>query len=124
MRSGRLTPGNRRHYTCAVSPEEIRRLLSPILERKGARLAVLLGSHARGTADQRSDVDLIIVDDQPLRYLDRLGKYYDDIRSALRQEVDIFVYTWEEFQRMRDGHFVGRAMVEGQVVYERRETAA
>lgn len=104
--------------------EEIRHLLQPILERKGARLAVLFGSHAKGTADSRSDVDLIIVDDQPLRYLDRIGKYYDDIRSALHREVDIFVYTDEEFRRMQEGRFVSRALEEGQIVYERRETAA
>lgn len=104
--------------------EDIRHLLSPILERKGARLAVLFGSHARGTADARSDVDLIIVDDQPLRYLDRIGKYFDDIRSALGLNVDILVYTGEEFHRMREGRFVARALEEGQVIYERRETAA
>lgn len=111
-------------YTGTVKLEEIRNLLQPILERKGARLAVLFGSHARGTADARSDVDLIIVDDQPLRYLDRIGKYFDEIRSVLRQDVDIFVYTSEEFRRMREGRFVGRALEEGRVIYERGETAA
>lgn len=104
--------------------EEIQHLLHPILERKGARLAVLFGSHARGTADARSDVDLIIVDDQPLRYLDRIGMYFDDIRSALRRDVDLLVYTGEEFRRMREGRFVARALEEGRVIYERRETAA
>jgi predicted nucleotidyltransferase len=107
-----------------VKFEEIRDLLQPILERKGARLAVLFGSHARGTADERSDVDLIIVDDQPLRYLDRIGKYFDDIRSALRRHVDLLVCTDEEVHRLRDGRFVARALEEGRVIYERRETAA
>jgi predicted nucleotidyltransferase len=119
-----LTPKEMGAYTGTVKLEEIRQLLHPILERKGARLAVLFGSHARGTADARSDVDLIIVDDQPLRYLDRISKYYDDIRSALRQNVDLLVYTGEEFRGMREGRFVGRALEEGRVIYERRETAA
>jgi predicted nucleotidyltransferase len=107
-----------------VKLDEIQRLLQPILETKGARLAVLFGSHARGTADARSDVDLIIVDDQPLRYLDRISKYFDEIRTTLHQEVDIFVYTSEEFHRMREGRFVGKALEEGRVIYERGETAA
>ena len=111
-------------YTGVVTLESIRDALQPILEGKGARLAVLFGSHARGTADARSDVDLIIVDDQPLRYLDRIGKYFDDIRTALNRDVDLIVYTGEEFRRMREGRFVGKALEEGQVIYERRETAA
>jgi predicted nucleotidyltransferase len=111
-------------YTWRVRPEQVRELLRPILERKGARLAILFGSCARGTDDARSDVDLIIVDNQPLRYLDRIGKYHDDIRSALHREVDIFVYTEEEFLQMQEGHFVGRAMDEGRVVYERGKAVA
>ena len=107
-----------------MTTEEIRCLLQSLFEEKGARLAVLFGSHARGTADARSDVDLIIVDDQPLRYLDRISEYFDEIRSALHREVDIFVYTSEEFHRMREGRFVGRALAEGRVIYERGKTAA
>ena len=102
----------------------LRPLIAPILERKGARRAILFGSHARGTADRRSDIDLIIVDDEPLRYLDRLTKYFDELSAALPVAVDLFVYTTAELVDLASRHFVRRALAEGQVVYERREAGS
>lgn len=99
--------------------DEIRRRLAPILERKGVSKAILFGSYARGTADVRSDIDLIIVDDQELRYLDRLDKHFTEISEALSVPVDLFVYTPVELDRMADRPFIGRALREGVILFER-----
>jgi uncharacterized protein len=102
-----------------MNAEEIRRRVTPVLARRGARRAILFGSHARGTADRRSDVDLIIVDDEDLRYLDRLDKYFADLSRALEAPVDIFVYSESELARMRERPFVRDALSEGVLLYER-----
>lgn len=102
-----------------VDVNRIREIVAPIVERKGARKAVLFGSYARGTADRRSDVDLLIVDDSDLRYLDRLGKYFDELAAALPAAVELFVYREGELDRMRDRPFIRRALDEGIVLYER-----
>lgn len=94
----------------------------PILERRGAQRAILSGSHARGTADRRSDIDLMIVDDERLRYLDRLTKYFDGISAVVPYAVDLFVHTQAEIVDLATRHFVKRALGEGQVIYERGET--
>ena len=90
-----------------------------MLERNGARLGILFGSHARGTADERSDVDLLIVDDRGGRYLDRLDRYFGDLWDALRAPVELVVYTSAELERHRDSPFISRVLREGSTIYER-----
>jgi uncharacterized protein len=81
-------------------------------------LVVLFGSRARGTAGPDSDVDLLIVEDQPFghsrsrrRELARLW------RALTRFQVskDLLVFTPEEIERWRTSptHVIGRALREG-----------
>lgn len=64
--------------------EEILRLAS----RHGARNVRVFGSVARGEADERSDVDLL-VDLEPGRSLLDLGGLLMDLRDLLRRNVDV-----------------------------------
>ena len=98
--------------------ESLIEMIRPVLEEKRALKAILFGSFARGTEDRTSDIDLIIIDDEDIPYLRRLDKYYDDLVTLLRGPVDLFVYREEEFESMKDGPFVGRALKEGRVIYE------
>jgi predicted nucleotidyltransferase len=106
-------------YTGIVDVDTIRQRLAPILEKGNADLAILFGSYARASQDSRSDVDLIVVDDEDLPYLQRLDKYYNDIARALDTSVDLFVYRRLEYEDMKQGFFVGRAVSEGITIYER-----
>ena len=54
------------------------------------RKVLLFGSLARADArDHSDDIDLIVVKDTQMRFLDRLDEFYDDARAAM----DILVYT-------------------------------
>ncbi len=64
--------------------EEILRLAS----QHGARNVRIFGSVARGEADERSDVDLL-VDLEPGRSLLDLGGLLMDLRDLLRRNVDV-----------------------------------
>jgi predicted nucleotidyltransferase len=99
--------------------DAIRATLSPILESHRARKAILFGSYARSTEANRSDIDLIIIDDEKLPYMKRLDKYFNDITNALNMSVDLFVYSSGEFEDMKKGFFVGKAVAEGVTLYER-----
>ena len=63
---------------------EILRLAS----QHGARNVRIFGSVARGEADERSDVDLL-VDLEPGRSLLDLGGLLMDLRDLLRRDVDV-----------------------------------
>lgn len=74
--------------------------LRPLLSEKGARAAYLFGSHARGTADAHSDIDVIVVAPTDLPPVERFRDYLPAILAA-GVGVDLLVYTPEEFERMK-----------------------
>ncbi len=56
---------------------QLQDILSPVFDRYGIRRAVLFGSYGKGTATERSDVDLLV--DSGLRGLRFVG-LLEDIR--------------------------------------------
>ncbi|MBM4370994.1 MAG: nucleotidyltransferase domain-containing protein [Deltaproteobacteria bacterium] len=83
------------------------------------RRILLFGSRAAGTAAADSDHDFLIVADSDLSPNDRI----DLVRSRLlhvREPLDIFVVTPEEFERLRSwtSTVIHEASVTGKVVYE------
>ncbi|MEE9297145.1 MAG: nucleotidyltransferase domain-containing protein [Phycisphaerae bacterium] len=80
---------------------------------------ILFGSQGRGTADARSDVDLLVI--CPLQG-DRaeLALAMDRVLRGLRLARDIVVMTPEEFDRDRDipGTLARPAALEGRVLYD------
>ena len=70
-------------FTC----EEIKKRLSPIMERNNIERAVLFGSYSKGNATENSDIDLLVKSN--LRGLDFIG-LIEDIRESLDdKEVDV-----------------------------------
>lgn len=81
---------------------------------------ILFGSQARGTADERSDVDFLVV--CPLTGNRRsLMVAMDRALAGLGFARDVVVLTPEEFERDRDipGTVARPASLEGKVLYER-----
>lgn len=105
----------------ALSLEEIRSSLLPMLKQCGIKKAIVFGSHARGTQDRKSDLDLLIVMETSARFFERYDRIAG-IRQALPSvELDILIYTPEELERNSDRPFVRKALAEGKLIYERRK---
>jgi predicted nucleotidyltransferase len=110
--------------TSSALPAEITRQLDAwvrrIAERFHPEKIVLFGSHARGTAREDSDVDLMVV----VRVDGSRRKLATAIDLALADRtlpLDLIVVTPEELERDRDqpGSIVRPALREGRVLYER-----
>lgn len=69
-----------------TSIESIQESLIPIFGRYNVRKAVLFGSYAKGTADDRSDIDIYV--DSGLRGLKFFG-LLEDVTNALNKQVDL-----------------------------------
>lgn len=62
-----------------------------------------------------SDADLLVVIPTEKGFLDRTADLYQLL--APRVDLDLVVYTPEEFERLRGRPFVRRALREGRVLY-------
>lgn len=99
----------------AIAGELLRRLddLRP-------RRLIVFGSLARGTADEHSDLDLVVVLDSPLDFVDR-GVQVARRLKGMGRGVEVLAYTPREYERMRSSGnaFIEMVEREGRVIHER-----
>lgn len=93
--------------------------LMKVVRGYGVDKAIVFGSQARGTGDETSDIDLVMVKETKLQFLDRLKEFALLLPPGLPR-VDAFIYTPEEFELMREREnpLIMKALSEGEVVYE------
>jgi predicted nucleotidyltransferase len=80
----------------------------------------LFGSHARGEADSLSDIDLVVVKQTTLPFLERLQEVRRFLPAGLGH-LDVLVYTPDELAEMqqRGNAFSELIMEEAQLIYGR-----
>lgn len=107
----------------AASPEVIAVMVDRIVKEFNPLRVILFGSWARGTANQWSDVDLLVI----FPALEDKREMAVNIRlslSGLSVCKDILVSTPNEIRRR--GHFIGTvlrsALREGKVLYEQERS--
>jgi predicted nucleotidyltransferase len=103
MISDELTNSIKKRLVDAFAPERI----------------IIFGSQARGTADNRSDVDILVI----CRFKGKrrhIMLKMDRALNGLKLARDIVVLTPEEFERDRNipGTIARPAWLEGKVLYE------
>ena len=84
----------------------------------GADRVILFGSHARGDADEDSDVDLLVILPFRGRSVDQTVRIHLELRPPF--PVDLIVRTPQAIQRrLRMGdYFIQTILSEGKVLYE------
>ena len=104
-----------------ITDQQIAGIRQRLVARFRPRRIILFGSQARGTADARSDLDLLVV--CPVRRKRRalVSAMYDAL-ADLRIALDLVVLTPREFEldRQIPGTIARPAWLEGRVIYERR----
>ena len=102
------------------SLDQIRSDLEPVLREGGATKAIVFGSYASDTADEDSDLDLIIVAESDRRFLDR-HEDFSGVYDVWQRGLDMLIYTSAELAEMVAGQnpFIERALEESVVIYEK-----
>lgn len=100
--------------------EELKSLFEPVLSKTTAQKVYLFGSMARGTADEYSDVDLVIVADTERPFVERF-KDFMDLLKVSPAAIEMIVYTQDEFHRMyeQNNGFILNVIEKGKILYER-----
>jgi predicted nucleotidyltransferase len=97
----------------------LKKKLQPLFKEKNVKKAILFGSLARDDASRHSDIDLILIQNTDLRFLDR----YDGVLAAFSQalpewDVDLLIYTPSELAEISSRRFIKQALKEGKILYE------
>jgi len=98
--------------------KELAHIVSALKEYDPERI-IVFGSHARGEADEHSDLDIVIIKETKERFLDRLKTVYELVQPTFA--LDVLVYTPGEFAEMRkqSNPFIEMVLKEGVVIYEK-----
>lgn len=81
----------------------------------------LFGSYVQGRRDLCTDLDLLVIMHSEHGILARTARLYERLAALLEfgVDVDMIVYTPEEFAQMRERGFVKHALAHGRIIYER-----
>jgi len=96
----------------ALPVELIKGIIRAVAPRRPERVLVF-GSYARGDYDSHSDLDIVLVCDTDLPFLERF-RLFDDL-FTLPMAIELLVYTPAEFEAMiaKDNPFIARVLDEG-----------
>ena len=104
-----------------VNEQDIVKVAELIGKTIDAERVILFGSHARGEADENSDVDLMIIAESELPRFKRSRKLYKIFRPY-QFGMDLVVYTPYEVEKGMGSpvSFVSHVLREGKTIYVRR----
>ena len=108
----------------AITEDVVREITKTIVDTVQPLKIILFGSYAWGDARPNSDLDFLIVEEEPFgperNRTKRIGNIYRSLPPYLIP-VDILLYSRNEFDKWKDGinHVIARAHREGRILYER-----
>ena len=113
----------------AVTDELLEKMVETIVEVADPTRIYLFGSHATGHASPESDVDLLIVQEDPFNDGHNRLSELRRIRKALRKYFipkDILLYSEDEVNYWKESinHVLARTLREGRELYARPHTRA
>ncbi|HHS97089.1 MAG TPA: nucleotidyltransferase domain-containing protein [Chloroflexi bacterium] len=114
--------GERRKVYRRALERALERLVAHLTADPAVQRIILFGSYARGRRDLRTDLDVLVVKETPLGFVDRVAEMYRMIGGRLGVDADILVYTPDEWARMKETAFGRRILEGGRVLYEKRTT--
>ncbi|GIV67215.1 nucleotidyltransferase domain-containing protein [Caldilinea sp.] len=111
----------RRAAYAAALQEALQRILTQLRRMPEVERVILFGSYAAGRKDLFTDLDLLVVMESSEDFLTRMARLRRDLNVGV--DLDLLVYTPEEFTQMQDRGFLRQILATGQVLYERERAA-
>jgi len=113
----------------AVTEQVLTDVVKVVVKEVDPEKIILFGSHAKGMATPDSDVDLLIVEREPLGSQRSRRAELSRIRRTLYPfaiPMDILVFSVDEVSEWQDSinHIIAHCLREGRVLYDRQKTCA
>ena len=98
---------------------KINKAVALLCEAANPRKIILFGSYATGQADEESDIDLLVVENQVADVMSEMVRLAR-VLSPLRLPVDVVVVSEEHFEYWSDtpGNLMFEIASDGKVLYE------
>jgi predicted nucleotidyltransferase len=93
-------------------------LVAALKERGDVLRISVFGSYARGRVDLFTDLDVLVIMETAMPFLERQRVLYELL--ALPVDLDLLCYTPQEFNTMKDRPFLRHALREEKVLYEKK----
>jgi predicted nucleotidyltransferase len=98
----------------------LERIITQVREIPEILKVISFGSYASGRRDLFTDLDLIVIVETEKEFIRRTADLYQLLKCEV--DLDLLVYTPEEFDKMKEGSFLRKALQDGQVIYEKKRT--
>jgi len=79
---------------------------------------ILFGSYASGRRDLFTDLDILVIMESEQDFITRSAALRQSLHSGV--DMDLMVYTPQEFEIMQEKGFLKHALKNSQVLYERK----
>jgi len=96
----------------------LRRIVETLSKVEGVVRISIFGSYARGRADLFTDLDVLVIMETELGFVERLRILYELL--AVPVDLDLLCYTPQEFRALKDTPFFSRIREEEVVLYEKK----
>ena len=106
----------RREYRNSLE-SSLERISNQVREIPEILKVILIGSYTTGKTDLFTDLDLIVVMDTELGFIERTADLYQYLHCDV--DMDLLVYTPQEFKKMKEQNFLRNALQNGQLVDEK-----
>ena len=100
MSLGSIVSERRAEY-CETLARALERIVAHLAEMPEVERVILFGSYAAGQRDLFTDLDLLAVMISQQDFVNRTAQLYQQMRVGV--DIDLLVYTPEEFERQRHG---------------------
>jgi predicted nucleotidyltransferase len=99
----------RREYQHSLDTS-LERIINKLSEIPEVMKVISFGSYANGKRDLFTDLDLIVIMETEKEFIQRTAELYQLLHSDV--DLDLLVYTPEEFKKMRAGSFFTESITE------------
>jgi predicted nucleotidyltransferase len=107
----------RTEYTAALA-RALEEVVAQLAHLPEVERVILFGSYAAGQRDLFTDLDLLVVMSSEQDFVHRTAELYRQVRADV--DLDLLVYTPDEFEKLKQRGFVRQALRTGKVLYEKK----
>ena len=107
----------RRAEYCEALEQGLDKIVALLSSKPEVERVILFGSYASGRRDLFTDLDLLVVMSSQLDFVSRTARLQQELGVGV--DLDLLVYTPQEFKRQKHRGLIRHAVQNGKVLYEK-----